>query len=330
MPVNTGRARKPSRIPYGVFWGGLVGLSIACSGCSRWASRQPSVFASENPSPTEIVSAINRNADSVRSLLAEDLDITVRLSSGIPILLDGKLALEKPSPADEHPRLRLTADHPVGGREADLGSNHEEFWCYVRRGPQGPALIHCNHIDYPRVRQALPFQPDWILDALGLTALPTGERHQIRPGRRGTVELLSAATGPQGQPATQVTVVQLNTGWIVERHIEVLGRRTASAFLSKHQRDSVFGTWYPGTVDIRWPEAELDLSIQLEDVVLNPQFDPRTAARLWSMPVEVVQAGAEDVDLGAALPPVSTRRSTKARLGHQINPAPDEFYEPGS
>lgn len=289
------------------------------AGCSRWTTRQatPRPFASDTPTASEVIATVNRNAERVQSLMAKDLDILVRQGGHIAIPLDGKLALEKPR------KFRLIATNPLGGREADLGSNDQEFWCYVRRGADRPTLVHCSYADYGRVSSPVPFQPDWIIESIGLTPLASDGQHTVQPGKRGTVEIVTPATTPQGQPALKITVVQLSNGYVVERRLEVSGRRVASAVLSRHRTDRAFGVVYPGTITVNYPEAGLELTIDLQDVVVNAQFDAGTGARLWTIPRGELEAGAEDVDLGASARPAPPIGTPGARLTPSLRQAND-------
>ena len=297
-----------------VRWRLVVVLIVACigtalPGCSRWTNRRAPAraFTSETPTASEIMAVVNGNAERAQSLPANDLDILVRQTGHhIAVPLRGKLALEKPR------RFRLIATLPLGGTEADLGSNDNEFWCYVRRGAERPTLMHCSYAEYPRVRTSIPFQPDWIMESIGLSPLPAEVQHTVQPGKRGTVEIVSPATTPQGQPASKITAVQLSSGCIVERRLEVAGNRIASAVLSRHRRDDVFGMVYPGSITISWPEAGLELGIDLDDVVVNAQFDASTAARLWTIPLEDPDVKAADkIDLGAPARPALPARPSR-------------------
>jgi hypothetical protein len=276
-------------------------------GCSRWnARRTAQALPGEIPTAEQVVAQINRNAERVHSLMAKDLDIS---SNQAPIPLDGRLALEKPR------RFRLLVRMPATKTTvADIGSNDEEFWFYSSQPAQQAALVHCSYEDYGRVQTRMPIQPEWIFDALGFIPLPTDQRHMIRPGKSGTVELVSSTFTPQGQNASLVSVVQLDSGWIVERRLEIPGhpQPIAVATLSRHQKDPTSGVVYPGTVRVAWPEEDLDITIRLQGVEVNTRFDPAMAQALWQMPRN--QYSAQDIDLGAGLRVNRTRRPPSASL----------------
>lgn len=292
----------------------LLILAVLCwltmsAGCSRWTTRRTPAFFSETPTADEVVATINRNAERAQGLIAKDLDIT---SNQVPVPLSGHLALEKPR------RFRMIVKAPITRTTvADIGSNEDEFWVYASPPNQRASLVHCSYEDYGRVQSPLPLQPDWIFESIGFMPLPPSPDYLVHPGKRGTVELVSSTTTPQGQPASLVTVMQLSTGYIVERRLESLGqpRPIARAMLARHQKDPISGVVYPTSIAISWPEQGMDISIRLDGVQVNPRFDPNQAQELWRLPRDqyVLDPDA-DIDLGAAIRQVRPGRSPNTRL----------------
>jgi hypothetical protein len=272
-------------------------------------------FGSETPTADQVVEMINRNAERAQGLIAKDLDIS---SNQVPVPLGGHLALEKPR------NFRMIVKAPLTHTTvADIGSNEDEFWVYASPPNQRASLVHCSYEDYGRVQSPLPLQPDWIFESIGFMPLPLDANYVVHPGKRGTVELVSSTNTPQGQPASLVTVVQLNSGYIVERRLEALGqsRPIARATLARHQKDASSGVVYPTSISISWPEQGMDISIRLDDVQVNPHFDPYQAKELWRLPRDqyLLDAGS-DIDLGAGLrqsrptrPPDSRRNQPQRR-----------------
>jgi hypothetical protein len=317
-----GRARRSRIGGAGGRW--LLVVTVLCplvfsAGCSRWTTRRASVFAGETPTADDVVAIINRNAEQAQGLIAKDLDIS---SNQVPIPLGGHLALQKPR------NFRMIVKAPLTHTTvADIGSNEDEFWVYASPPNQRASLVHCSYEDYGRVQSPLPLQPDWIFESIGFMPLPLDSNYVINPGKRGTVELVSSTNTPQGQPASLVTVVQLNTGYIVERRLETLGqsRPIARASLSRHQKDPASGVVYPTSISINWPEQGMDISIRLDDVQVNPRFDPYQAQELWRLPRDqyVLDAGS-DIDLGAGLrssrPRLPDNRRTQPRRGLLTEP----------
>ncbi len=290
---------------------GLI-LMTMTTGCSRFSTRRTPAFSGDLPTASEVVAAINRNAQRARGLVAKDLDIS---TNQVAVPLDGRLALELPR------RFRMFVFTPVTGiTVADIGSNDKEFWFYVAPPTQRASLVHCSYEDYGRVQSPLPFQPDWIFESLGLVPIAPDQNHLVQPGKRGTVELVTPTTTAQGQAATLITAVQPDSGIIVERRLEIPGQQQpiAKAVLSRHQRDAESGLVYPTSIAIDWPEQGMEMTIQMNRVEVNPQFDAYQSQEMWRLPYDkyVQAADAENIDLGAqartrqpARPPVSRPNS---------------------
>ena len=67
---------------------------------------------------------------------------------------------------------KATAARPALARKvADFGSNDREFWYWISED-KPPNLYHCSYSDLSRgnVRLPFPLHPDWILEALGMSA----------------------------------------------------------------------------------------------------------------------------------------------------------------
>jgi len=283
----------------------------ATAGCTNFV-RPGGVFTGELPNAQDVIAVVNENAQRINSLLVNDLDVSVHQRGRLTVPFDGKLAFEKPR------RFRLIANTAFS-RGADIGSNEREFWAYIRDG-QRPVLLHASYEEYERSPHTLPIHPQWVIEALGLTEIPAQDEPVVLPGKRGTIELVTPTTTPRGEPATKITVVDRKTGWIVAKHIEVGGKRIASAHLSRHKRDRVFGVVIARVITIQWPEAGLEVTLRLNDVTVNPTFDATWAQRLWRMPREVLAAGAEEVDLGSPVQPRQQPAEPSVQLQPQIGP----------
>ena len=76
----------------------------------------------------------------------------------------------------------------------DLGSNDAEFWFWIRRNDP-PGVYFCRHDQFAALspaRQMIPIQPDWLIDALGVS------RSSIR---RCRIKGRSCLNGMQGNSA---------------------------------------------------------------------------------------------------------------------------------
>src|SRR4029079_17881199 len=147
-----------------------------------------------------IVAYLNNQADLVQSLEADDISLTARGPGGSPPSLNGALLVPKPR------FFSLTGKFPLtGSQEVLVGSNEERFWFYIPR--MQDALFHCSYTDFEKGAELpVPFDPEWVLEAMGMSRVPTGgvKRMELDEKAR-TVRLIQEAT-LHGQKVTKVTV----------------------------------------------------------------------------------------------------------------------------
>lgn len=175
-------------------------------------SNIPQVFETK-PELSQLIQVINANSAAVRQL---SCDIQIRME-GVPPL-SGTLIAEKPR------RMRLKAGL-IGISEMgiDVGSNDDEFWLWTKSsaGGQTPAIYFAKHAEFAQstLRRSIPFEPQWIIDALGLLALPDDGSIQ-GPFTRGDgrYELRQEMQTPAGA-ATKILVVDPKTGLVQQQSI---------------------------------------------------------------------------------------------------------------
>lgn len=232
----------------------------------------------------DVVDVVNANTARVQTLYAPD----AKIQSGKFPALRSSLAIERPQ------RFRLQAGL-LSGTELDLGSNDELFWFWMKRG-QPPALYFCRHDEFGAspARQVMPLEPQWLVEAIGLTTFPPEGQHEgPQPVGNGRLEIRSRIPTDHGE-VLKITRVGERTGWVLEQHVyDSAGVRLASAIATKHQHDAATGVTLPRHVEINWPTQDLSLTVDLQDVQINPSLAERP--QLWDKPV---YPGWVDVDLG--------------------------------
>jgi hypothetical protein len=251
----------------------MLGLSGAsCPQLVQQFQPRPRVL-SASPTLEEVIQVVNRNNSQIQSLSTTQATLSV---PGTPTLR-ANLMFQRPR------RLRLRADL-LTLPELDLGSNEELFWFWVKRNPP-PAIYWCRHdqFAYSRARQMIPLEPDWLIEAMGISefdpALPYQGPFPL-PGDR--LEIRTIRETPQG-PTTKVTVVDASQGWILEQRLhDSEGRLLASAQTSFHRRDPLTGLVVPTLVVINCPPAQFSARIDLGNVQINRlSGDPM---QLWTIP----------------------------------------------
>jgi len=237
----------------------------------------------------QVIAAVNQNSARVHSYQTNNASITIPGQLSIP-LLRGNLAAQRPG------RVRLQASTALSGPEVDLGSNDQLFWFWVRRN-EPPALYFSRHDQFVgnAAQQALPIEPQWLFDALGLVQFASTDYHEgPLPRGNGRLEIRSVVNTRNGQ-ITKTTVVDASRAWVLEQHFyNSSGTLLASTVALSHRYYPELGVSLPQQLEIRLPADELSLSIEVGSVQLNQLADNPA---LWSLPV---LSGYPQIDLGSA------------------------------
>ena len=256
----------------------------------------------------QIIGAVNQNAARIRNYQTDNASITVPGMLGVP-MLNGKIRAMRPG------RLHLQASTSITGPEVDLGANDELLWFWVRRN-EPPALYFARHDQFTgsAAQQALPIEPQWLLDALGFAEFKPTDHHDGPTPHGKDVEIQSIVNSPTGQLSKR-TVVDAKRAWVLEQHIYTPdGRILATAIARSHRYYPEAGVSLPQKVEVTMPAAELALTIDVGNVQLNTLVDN---PQLWALPA---MAGYPQVNLGGAPAGVT------GTLGGQLGRA--DWYAP--
>ena len=279
---------------------GLLALSGAScpQTLQRYTSPLPRVLP---PSATleQVIDVVNRNNSQIRSFSTNQASISM---AGVPSL-GASVAFERSK------RFRLRAGTGLTGPEFDLGSNDEMFWFWVRR-EQPPAVYFCRHDQFAtsKARQMTPFEPGWLIEALGVAEFDPALPHQgPYPLPNDRLRIDTIRNTPEG-PVKKITIIDGSQGWILEQHLfDAQGQRLASSIASQHRIDPASSLVMPRVIQIDCPAAQRTMRIDLGNVQINRlSGDP---AALWTMPS---YPGAPLVDMGDPnfQPPTSPASAT--------------------
>ncbi|MBC8114216.1 MAG: hypothetical protein H7062_07555 [Candidatus Saccharimonas sp.] len=262
----------------------------------RWA---------DDPQVEEVVDHLNRNVDKLQAWRANSVRIR---ANNMP--LSGTLAVER----GRHLRLVVNS---IAGNEVDMGSNDDLFWIWAKRMPP-PEYVYCRHEHTEAVRQAMgiPFEPEWLMQALGVSPLQSvGTKLEIEPTLR-QARLVQQVTSAHGQPLRKVILVDLPRGLILEHSVyDYNGKPIAVARLDEHQLDKASGVVLPRRVKLDWPQSDMSLVMNLGQVEINPKGIP---SQIWDMPA---MKGYQVVDLG-------TMVQAGTRVAERDAQSPVEFLPP--
>ena len=236
-------------------WVGAALLFLCGCNLFSWAQKKPNNYdlPAEKPSPQELITYMNRNANQIRSIQVADLNVETYKGLFRGPAIDGTLKCEK----SRNFRMELLAP---GARslEADVGSNEREFWFYVARNDP-PYLFHANHADVGRVKLPFPFHPDWIMEAMGMTVIQETQNFQVTMNaRNGTVDLIEATYSPQGEPVSKVATLKIREvtdkrePQVLERRlVDRQGKVICNTSIRRCNRTDPTGAVIPRPVEIR-------------------------------------------------------------------------------
>ncbi len=273
------------RLRFSQIIGALIVFLVLGNGCRtvnsfRSSGERAPVLFSTAPDLGGLVNAINANTAEVRQL---SCDIQIRMD-GVPPL-SGTLIVEKPR------RMRLKAGL-IGISEmgVDVGSNDEEFWVWNKSafGGQAPAIYFAKHSEFAKssMRQSIPFEPQWIIDALGLISLEPNRLIQSPlPRADGLIELRMETQTHNG-PVTKTLVVDSKTGLVLQQAIyDAKMQLIAYSVAGEHQHFKEFHASLPRHIKLvvigldRRPNS---LTVDLAGHEINQLYgDPD---RQWTMP----------------------------------------------
>jgi hypothetical protein len=197
----------------------LLALACCCqSGCQVFRSFRdgpeplPVVF-NQPPSQQQLMDALNARVQTI-----EQLQSNISLEAkGMP-KLKGVLQVERPD------RLRLKAGlMGVSDLGIDVGSNAEQFWVWSKAALPGhsPAIYFASHRELQQSpnRPAIPIDPQWIFDAMGLSTFGKNEFVQGPFVGPNQMVILLATRQTSAGPVVRRTVLNPLTASIYQQAI---------------------------------------------------------------------------------------------------------------
>jgi len=273
----------------------LVVLLPAASGCASLKKffgpknpLPPVVNLQENVTLEQVLTMLNRNSMAIRNMTTEDA--TLRIPD-VAFPLRTNMTFERPK------RLRIRGSaSALSGQELDFGSNDVLFWLWARR-PEPKELYYCRHDQFATspVRQTLPIDPDWILEALGIVEFRPDEQHEGPFPLEGNQLLVITRRQTATGQFTKKTTIDAKTSCILRQEMyspqNVL---IAQAVSSDHRHDKTTGVLYARRVEVQCQGTQGTLTIDLG----NPTFNTLTpiSIGLFTMPTF---DGYRPVDLAA-------------------------------
>ncbi len=281
----------------------LTALAVGLTGCraagtGSLAPRSRPSLAHKAFDLDAFVAEHNRNAESIQSFEARS---SITANNRGHYGLDGKIAMERP----RNFKLDLSF---MGDTKGDIGSNDDEFWFWFTN-KEDRSIYWCKYADVPSSTLPVTYQPDWIIEAMGLQPIPPQEASQIRVHdgvEPGTSILTFPVVRDRGEPYSREMIVG-NTDHRIRRLIifserprrEPIAQATLGSYAaygtsaavaaSSNDLDAgaagnrVAKSYLPQEIKLEWRRDQLALKVALKQVQIN-QFDHTRSADLFVEP----------------------------------------------
>ncbi len=260
----------------------------------QWFRNLRNSFGSNTNSANNIPVAFNTPPDQQQFLAwvlqhtanVKQVDARILVTmTGTP-KLRGSIQIERPN------RMRLKAG-VLGMNEmgVDVGSNDELFWIWTRVAlpGQSPTLMWADHESFRQststIRKAVPLEPEWLIEALGLVDFSTYESHsQPTPQPGGRMQMISSRTRADGKQY-RVTVFDARRGIIEQQSLyNQQGELIAFTNSSDHIFYPQHNISLPRRIELHLFQngQEVTMLVTTDSYKINSLFgDPRL---MWQMP----------------------------------------------
>jgi len=248
-------------------------------------------------SPEQLVGYLNDRARKLQSIEYGNTRM-VCYDKGIrlPATLDGNLACSQPR------SFRMVGSGRMAPVKIDLGSNDEQFWVYVAVPTEKPLYVFASHTDFETGKAPLPggipFEPSWVMQALGMTVLPPTMQYQVKTNEKDrTYTLYWTAATPNGQQVTKEIVFEADTATgnrsQIRQHVvkNLNGKVICVADIKSAKTlqpapGEVAGplAQYPTHVSLKWLEQRFEMDLTLENATVNQAPNADRAGHLFSRP----------------------------------------------
>jgi hypothetical protein len=248
----------------------IILLLLAPTGCNTFSKlfrRNPKAtplipMSDQTPTLEQLTSAINRNSQTIRCFSTENASLLV---PGVLIPLHSRISFER------NKRLRIQSfATTLGGQELDFGSNETLFWLWARRLEK--EMYYCEHSKFPLcpVKQLVPIEPDWVIEALGVAEFSPNEQHEgpikLDDGNLAIITRRQSASGL----FIKRTILDGKTAWILRQEMyNPQNQLIALAVSSDHCYDKGSGIHYARKTEVQCQGTEGKLVIDLGTPVFN-------------------------------------------------------------
>jgi hypothetical protein len=213
-----------------------------------------------SPNVKAVADRYNANSSQLTSIRCDDVTIDGKAKDpngkSQIYTLNAQMAFEKPS------NFRMKG-YVIGRPEVDLGSNKNEIWCWVKRADPG-AVYYCKREDLGRMQMAIPFQPDWLAEVLGVTELDPRE-WEWGGEKEDRYSIYSYQRTPTGERVIKQMVFDKKSDRLAAIRLYSASdrRKLANADVLEFYQDPKTGLQCPRKMKLDWPDAGTEMTVML-------------------------------------------------------------------
>jgi hypothetical protein len=279
--------------------------AVGCKQIDEWRDRMAGGKKPATPvqsvTAEQLVAYLNTQSSRLQSVSYGHATVSAKEGLISYPALRGNLAASQPR------NFRMVGMGGTMGARIDLGSNPEQFWVYVDAPTVKPMFVFASHTDFEsgraRLPGGIPFEPDWVMQALGMTTFPTNVQYEVKPDDKARTYTLSwPATTPTGMPIRKEIVFLADDADSsreqaqVRRHAirDAKGKLLCSADIKSARTIPVGGTdprsgqplvvQCPTHVVLRWEEQNFSMDMLLDKPQVNQSLTPERLRELFSRP----------------------------------------------
>lgn len=248
--------------------------------------------------PEQLVGYLNQQSGRMQTLTYGEARLVAR-EGLLSYTLRGNLAASQPR------YFRMTGQGGAMGGKVDLGSNLDQFWMYVEAPTTRPMYVFASHKDFEEGRAKLPggipFEPDWVMQALGMTTFPpTADYRATVQDRERTYTLSWDTYTPNRIPIRKEIVFDADDAIDprpqVKRHLirdakgkvicyaEVKSVKTVPVAAADPETGRAPVVKYPTHVVLRWEEQKFEMDLTLDAAEVNQHLTEEQSRRLFNRP----------------------------------------------
>lgn len=308
-------------------------LAATLSGCNWINSLRKNTDTDKSKLETkpanDFVGFLNRQSGYINTVRYDSVSMNATMPGQfIPRLNSGIIVASKPN------SFRMQAGLPIGGDQLDVGANSQEFWMFVKQSE--PKYLYCSLTDFPKVQEKLPvpFEPEWVMQALGMTTYPENKSYRIENSDRDHAYYLSwEDTTASGQKVLKVVEFageradsrspqvrrhlilspKKDGGWETVAIAEIKQVETKELGFDRESGQANY-VQIPTQVILEWPTQKMKMELNLGRIKLNEKLTPQEQTAMFVKPAKLDNSTPVNLaDLRFNAAPISTPRGAYPR-----------------